>query len=139
SAFFRFANRFAATRQSIPEDYVVTDAVFDEFRSWLDDEGFVFESRAEFLLAELSDEAKGAGYEIGTELTSVERSLESQKDLEFGRHETRLKEELRKEILARYFGETALIRASLAHDAQVKHASRLLAEPGALRDILGRD
>ena len=139
SAFFRFANRFAATRPSIPEDYVVTDAVCDEFRSWLDDEGFVFESRAEWLLAELSDEAQHAGYAIRKELTSVERSLESQKDLEFGRHEARLKEELRKEILARYFGETALIRASLAHDEQVKRAASLLADGTTLRDILGGD
>lgn len=136
SAFFRFANRFAATRQTIPEDFEVTDAVYDEFRAWLGQEGFVFESRTEWLLEELADEAISAGYQIDREVSGLEKSLVSQKNLEFTRHEDRLKEELRKEILARYFGETALIRASLAHDAQVKRASKALSDPTGLKSML---
>lgn len=136
SAYFRFANRFAAERKVIPEDFVVDDAVFAGFRSWLAEEGFAFESRSEWLLDELSAESEKAGYDVRKEVSTFEKTLAAQKDIEFERHKNRLKEELRKEILARYFGETALIRASLAHDAQVKRAAKVIADPAALRETL---
>ncbi|MGA7304236.1 MAG: S41 family peptidase [Rhodothermales bacterium] len=136
SAFFRFANAFAATHTSIPEDFVVTDAILKDFRSWLDADSFTYESRTEALLGQLADEAGAAGYDLKKEVSTVEKSLASQKDLAFGRYQSQLKEELRKEILARYFGETALIRASLAHDVQVKRAVKALSDPTSLRNTL---
>lgn len=136
SAFFRFANAFAATHTSIPEDFVVTDAIFKDFRSWLDADGFTYESRTEALLDRLADEAGSAGYDLKKEVSTLEKSLASQKDLAFGRYQSQLEEELRKEILARFFGETALIRASLAHDVQVKRAAKVLSDRTFLRNTL---
>jgi carboxyl-terminal processing protease len=136
SAFFRFANRFAAERESIPEDFVVDDQTYEVFQTWLEDDGFRFESRTEWLFDELTDEAQSAGYSITSELDHLEDALASQKALEFNRYEDRLKEGLREEILARYFGETALIRASLTHDAQVQRAIETLTDPDAFRNAL---
>ncbi len=137
SAYFRFANHFAATHESIPEDFIVSDQVLADFAEWLEEDGFTFESRAEWLYGELTDEAQVSGYDVRKELASLQKALNSQKAMEFERHESTLKAALREEILARYYGETALIRASLAHDGQVKQAVRTLSDPGAMRDALG--
>ena len=139
STFFRFANYFAAQNSTIPEDFVPSDQTLNEFKAWLLDDGFVFKGRSEWLLDELEEEAEIAEYQLTDQIDELRASIEAEKAGSFQRYEQELTENLRQEILARYYGETAQIRASLAHDHQVLSAVSLLNDPEKVGQILKGD
>ena len=136
SAFFRFANSFAASRESIPEDFVPDDETFGEFQRWLDEDGFEYTGGPEAVLDDLELEVANSGYDLEAEIAELRQSIAEEKAGNVQRHRDVIAEYLRQEILARYYGETAQIRASLVHDPQVKEALEIVSDQGRTRDIL---
>jgi carboxyl-terminal processing protease len=129
AAFFLFANRYAARHPSLPPSFAVDDAVLDAFRAYLDAEDFEYATRAERALDDLEDDLTAAAYgRTDDELDALRAEVEREKEADFERHAPRLKARLRQEILARYHGESDLIRLSLQEDAQLARALALLAD-----------
>lgn len=139
SAFFRFANHFAAQNPMVDEDFVPSGETLRQFRDWLEDDGFVFEGRSEWLLDQLEDESVRAEYHLTGQIEKLRTSIEKEKAGDFQRYTDELRENLRQEILARFHGETAQIRASLGHDDQVLGAIASLGDPAELERILKGD
>jgi carboxyl-terminal processing protease len=69
-------------------------------------------------------------------VTALRRAVAAEKDADFERHAPRLKERLRREILARYLGEPTQIEASFRDDPQLERATGLLADAAAYRAVL---
>ena len=136
SAFFRFANHFAASTADIPADFVPSAETITQFSDWLDDDGFEFKGKSEWMLDQLEEKAESSGYDVADGIEDLRSSIEEEKAGDFERYEPELVENLRQEILARYHGETAQIRASLAHDRQVLAAVELLSDPSRVAEIL---
>ena len=139
AAFFFFANQYAATHASLSSDFVVTDAVLNEFRDWLDAQRFSYRTDAErgvdSLLAGLAD----IGYSDAIdEAESLRDAIRNEKTEDFERYEDRLKDRLYREIIARYYGETAQIRAALARDPEIREAARVLNDPTSYAALLSR-
>ena len=127
AAFFFFANYFAAKHQEIPVDFNVDDEVFASFLQWLEDENFTYRTAAEHSLDELSKNLAKMDYEDSTdELQTLQKAVAQEKARDFERHKPRLQERLRSEILARYYGDSAQVEASLTYDAQYEEAIRIL-------------
>ena len=136
-AFFFFANAYAAENPDISSDFEVDDAVFAAFRSWLDEEEFTYETGAERTSALLAEELEDLQYtSAGNAIASLHRAILEEKNQDFDRHRERLATQLRSEILARYFGQTAQIEASFSHDIQFQAAVQLLFDARAYRAIL---
>ena len=137
AAFFFYANHYAATHPSIDPGFTVTDATLKDFRSWLDSQNFTYRTAAERDLERLADLLAANAY-TGTrdELAQLQKAVQQEKASDFGRHETRLKEKLREEILARYYGRTAQVKASLANDPQFNKATELLRDSRAYGRVL---
>lgn len=137
AAFFFYANHYAATHPSVAPDFTVTDATLKDFRSWLDSQNFTYRTAAERDLERLADLLAANAY-TGTrdELADLQKAVQQEKANDFERHETRLKEELREEILARYYGRTAQVKASLANDPQFNKATELLRDSRAYSRVL---
>lgn len=137
AAFFFYANHYAATHPSVAPDFTVTDATLKDFRSWLDSQNFTYRTAAERDLERLADLLAANAY-TGTrdELADLQKAVQQEKANDFERHETRLKEELREEILARYYGRTAQVKASLANDPQFNKATELLRDSRAYGRVL---
>ena len=72
----------------------------------------------------------------GNAIASLHRAILEEKNQDFDRHRERLATQLRSEILARYFGQTAQIEASFSHDIQFQAAVQLLFDARAYRAIL---
>jgi carboxyl-terminal processing protease len=136
SAFFRFANQFAAENPTVPEDFVPSDETLKLFQAWLSDDGFDFRGRSEWLVDQLEEESGVAEYDLADQIEELRTSIKGEKAGDFKRYETELRENLRQEILARYYGETAQIRASLVHDDQIRASVDLLSNPGKVENIL---
>lgn len=137
AAFFLFANHYAATHAAQGADLTVSDADLRAFRDWLDEEDFAYRTDAEQRLDALSADLDDAGYdETSDELAALRREVQAEKDADFERHAPRLKERLRREILARYVGERAQIEASFRDDGPLARATELLGDAAAYRAVL---
>lgn len=137
AAFFLFANRYAATHEAPSGAFAVTDADLQAFRDWLRAEDFSYRTRAEHALDALAEDLEGAGYdETSDEIAALRAEVAAEKEDDFERHAPRLKERLRREILARYFSESGQIEASFRDDVQLARAVELLADNDAYRAVL---
>ncbi|MDX1439169.1 MAG: S41 family peptidase, partial [Rubricoccaceae bacterium] len=137
AAFFLYANRFAALHEELPAGFAVDDAVLADFRDFLEEEDFTYQTRAERMLDELETDLQEADYESALiDLEDLREEIREEKDLDFERHAPRLRERLRQEILARYVGQSDQIRASLDTDPQLARALEILKNPREYREIL---
>ncbi|MEP0547270.1 MAG: S41 family peptidase [Rhodothermales bacterium] len=140
AAFFLFANRYAATHEAEGDAFSVSDADLRAFHDWLATQDFTYRTRAEQALDGLAENLDGAGYdETADEIEELRRELWEEKELDFERHAPRLKERLRREILARYLGESAQIEASFRDDYQFNRARELLADASSYRGVLSAE
>ncbi|MBX2819404.1 MAG: S41 family peptidase, partial [Rhodothermaceae bacterium] len=137
AAFFFFANHFAATHPEIATDFVVDNAVYDAFKQWLQDENFTYRTGAERAADELAEHLSAMAYdETSDEFETLEKAIAEEKAADFTRHENQLKERIRTEILARYYGDTAQVEASLTHDLQYKEAVTVLLDNKRYKNAL---
>jgi len=137
AAFFLFANEYAATHDLAADGFTVSDGDLMAFHDWLDDEDFSYRTRAEQALDALSNDLDGAGYdETADEIDALRQEVADEKEADFERHAPRLKEQLRRQIVARYLGESEQIEASFRDDYQLGRATEVLADAGAYRDVL---
>ncbi|MCS7082556.1 MAG: S41 family peptidase [Bacteroidetes bacterium] len=136
---FEFANRFAARYRQLPDTFTVSDAVYAEFGSFLRERGFAYETQTERRLSELVEAARAEGFyeALRPGLEALQRALDAEKGRDLLRHAGSLKEELRREILARYYGSSRLIALDLERDPLVDRAIALLRDPQAYRRVLG--
>lgn len=137
AAFFFFANHYASTRASIPADFEVDQTVLADFERWLDEEQFHYRVDAERSLDDLAENLTDIEYGgANDELEALRQAIVEEKQADFDRHRARLAERLRAEILARFHGDSAQIRASLAHDNQFKVATELVRDRNAYNGLL---
>ncbi|NBC16617.1 MAG: hypothetical protein GVY18_04775 [Bacteroidetes bacterium] len=137
AAFFFYANYYAAEHPAIDTTFTVTDAVLDAFQDWLGTQDFDYETAAERDVERLAEKLSAVGYTAADdEMTALREAVRAEKATDFDRHADRLKEKLRSEIVARYFGRTTQVQASLDHDVQVQEALALLTDADAYTDVL---
>lgn len=137
AAFFFFANHFAAEHPSIPADFQVNDEIYTAFRSWLDTQDFTYRTRAEMAAEQLAQNLSAIGYEdVDDEMQDLQQAVREEKANDFERHRQRLMEQLRFQILARFYGDSAQIEASLAVDPQYARAIDVLEDSNQYRALL---
>ncbi len=137
AAFFFFANHFAATTTSIPKEFEVDTQLYAAFKTWLTQQQFEYKTAAEYSADELAANLSSIGYEAaGDEAAALQKAIQAEKAADFDRHRPRLAELLRAEILARYYGDSAQVEASLSEDPQYREALRILGDTSAYRQLL---
>lgn len=138
AAFFFFANHYAATHNELDRDFSVSGELLDQFQSWLDSRDFTYRTDAERAVESLEGNLTSNGYgSTKDEVAALKTAVLAEKQSDFDRYAPELKEHLRAEILARYYGESAQIEASFAHDKQILAASDLLQRRTEYASILG--
>lgn len=136
--FFKFANRFAAEKKTIPERFEVTEEILKDFEAFLRDKKFTYQSEAELKLRELKEVAEKSNYSKQF-LESVERlstQIEAEKNLAFQRHKREIQEALKAEILGRMRGEKARIEGTMHEDRQLMTTVALLKNPKVYEQLL---
>ena len=137
AAFFFYANHFAAEHPELTHPFTVTDAIYADFRTWLEQQDFAYSTDAERAVEALEEDLAKNGYgSTGDEVNALRIAVAEEKNADFDRHAIDLKERLRSEILARYYGESAQIAASFRHDRQILDAVSLLKDTSDYRAVL---
>ncbi|ABC43826.1 S41 family peptidase [Salinibacter ruber] len=136
-AFFRYANHYAATHDTLAADFSVDESDLGAFRTWLDREDVAYSLRAERTLDSLRAQAEAHNYEgLRDETAALDAALDEAKAAAFDRHAPALMRHLRREILARYVSASRRIEALLPADGQVTAATDLLQTPDRYERLL---
>ena len=137
AAIFLYANHFAATNPEVAPDFKVTDEIYDAFAVWLDTQDFTYRTNSERIAEDLANQLVANGYDdTSDEMAILKQAIAEEKEEDFDRYKTSIKENLRAEILARYYGETAQIEAFIPNDLQLMAGLNLIKEPATYQGHL---
>jgi len=138
---FDFANRYAATHDSVaaPEDFVITDTIFNEFKAFIDPAKFKYDRTCELILEQLEKASKTEGYlndEVQAQLDTLKVMLKHDLNHDLDLNRSTISEYLASEILQRYYFERGTIIEALKHDHELDSAAAVLQNPRRFKEIL---
>lgn len=138
---FDFANKYAATHPTVPapEEFVVTDTIFDEFKRFIDPSKFKYDRQCELILEELEKASKTEGYlndQVQAQLDSLKVTLKHDLNHDLDLNRKTISEYLASEILQRYYYDRGAIIEALKHDADLDTVARIFNAPGRYASIL---
>ena len=138
--FFDFANYYRHRHKTLPEpsEFVVSDKLFNEFKTFLDGKDTDYKTQTEFLLEALTRAAKEENYfdAIKGELELVRKQLSHDKDTDMDKHKIEIKEVLGLEIVSRYYFQKGATEFALRSDSEVQKAIDVLKDLEKYRRIL---
>lgn len=127
---FDFATQFYQKTSSIskPEEFVISDTIYNAFKKFLNEKDFDYKTRTEEALKDLVDNAKKERYYDSAvedfKLLKEKLSHDKSKDLETYRQE--ISEMLTEEIVTRYYFQKGKISSSFKYDTELKKAIEIL-------------
>ncbi|MDX1618231.1 MAG: S41 family peptidase [Balneolaceae bacterium] len=137
SHFFFFANQYVAGHQTFEVDET-TDEVFSQFREYLRDKNFSYETRSEQYLNKIEERFASIDMEQGYEqsLANLEEAIEQEKEEDFRKQKEELKRILYLELVSRYRGKSGQYKASVRFDPMVEKAADVIYNAGKYDEIL---
>lgn len=136
---FDFATRFAYNHASIaqPEDFTMTDEMYDEFKAYLKETDFEYESETEKALDELVATAKSEKYYgmAESEFDALKKRVGHDLDKDLDEFQKEIKEMLTDEIVSRYYYQKGAIKASIQTDKGIDQAKEVLASPSEFSSV----
>jgi carboxyl-terminal processing protease len=135
SAFFRYANHYAATHDTLAAGFSVGDVEVGAFRDWLARANVQYPTRAERMLDSVRARTNG-GARVKATASKLVEALEAARKTAFERHAPALRRHLAREILARYVPARRQTALLLPADIQATAAVELLQEPDRYERLL---
>jgi len=137
AAFFFYANHFVASRDTLPPNFAVTDAILDDFRRWLAEKEIQYPTDAERAVAALQNRFgdRNAGA-LRDEINALRAAVRAEKKETFQQDAPALKRHLQREIVARFADQAAVTETLLPRDTQVAAAVELLRSDSAYEQHL---
>lgn len=141
---FDYATFFQRNHDSIPapEDFLVTDDMYDDFLDFIARKDFSYETRSEKLLNQLEEAAGQEKYydAIAPASEEMREMIGRQKDRDLITFKGEIGQLLREEIVSRYYYQKGKVLVSLASDPDVERALEVLNDEQQYRNILaGKD
>jgi carboxyl-terminal processing protease len=138
---FNFANRYYVNHPTIaaPEDFEITDTIFNEFKAFIDPKTFQYDRTCELILKQLEDAAKSEGYldtTVQAQLDSLKVTLKHDLNHDLDQHRKTISQYLAGDILQRYYYDRGSIIETLKHDADLDSAATVLNAPERYHSIL---
>lgn len=140
--FFRFAVNYTTEHKDVPKGWRADDAVVAEFRSYLADQKFDYETVAQVEMDHLNKLADSEKFDTQTlsALKQLSGRLEAEKDKDFERHRDEIAYWIEREVASKLYGTEGLYETMLRSDTQVQAAVDLLKDPEAYaRTLRGKE
>ncbi len=138
---FDYAVKYASQHPTIPapEDFTITDEIFNDFKAFIDPEKFQYDKVCETSFASLKKTAETEGYlndETKAEFDRLEKLLKHDlnKDLDLNR--SQLEKILSKEIIKGYYYQRGQMIYALKQDKYTQCASDMFNKAGEYERIL---
>ena len=138
--YFDFATEYYHRHKEIApvSEFSIDDALFSEFKTWLDTKDFDYSTDSEKVLEKLKEVAEEDKYfsRIKEEFAALESQLKHNKAKDLEEFQKEIKDLLRGEIISRYYYQNGRIEAMLEDDGDVKKALEILADGTEYNRIL---
>lgn len=138
--FFDFGNEYESKVEVIssPKDFVLNDQVYEDFKAWLADKTFTYESPLEKQIRELRIVAEQTETidRIAPQLESLEAAAKHNRNEDLDRSKEEIMYLLKEEFVTRFFFEQGRIEASYQFDADVDKAIEVLTNQELYRKTL---
>jgi len=135
---FDYATKFSNENESIasPEEFVISDQIYDDFKIFVKDKDFHYESRSQDEFEELMKVAKREKYfQIAEEeFNALKEKLEPNLEKDLTQFKEEIKELLEDEIVSRFYYQKGAIRAAIHDDKGIKMAVEKLNSSTAYND-----
>ena len=137
---FNYVNQFVKSHPSIaaPSEFVVTDAIYDDFVAYLKDKDYSYSTGTEQALKDLREVAKEENYidALAAQIATLEEQLKKDKEGDLVKHRDEISEMLKAEILVRYYYAEGRLQGSLVNDPDVLKAVEVLKDKELYRKTL---
>ena len=138
---FDYAVKYASEHPTIPkpEDFTITDEIFNDFKSFVDPEKFQYDKVCETSFASLKKTAETEGYlndETKAEFDRLEKLLKHDLDKDLDLNRSQLEKLLSKEIIKGYYYQRGQMIYALKQDKCTQSASEMFNKPGEYERIL---
>lgn len=140
---FDFATEYKLKNISIAlaETFYLTDQDYSNFVEFIKSKKFIYQTETENKLNMIKESAEKEGFwqSIQTSYLQLKNDLIINEEKELFSNKEKIKQELEKEILYRYYGQRGRYVALLRNDADVKKAVEILLDSSTYNRILFKD
>lgn len=137
---FNFTNEFVLNHPKIssPEDFVITDEEFNNFKDYVTKQDFDYQTETETLIKRLNKSAEREGYlkPIKPLLDSLDRDVKKEKLHDIDKNRKQIEELIRIEIVTRYYYQRGKVIAALLNDPDLAEAVKVLNDHSMYHSIL---
>ena len=137
---FDFANKYRAEHDSIvePEDFVVDDALYTDFCSYIKDKDYKYTTETEEYMKDLKDAAEDENLwkAIEKSFAEMEKAVAQDKEKDLETYRDEIAKYIANEIVVRYYYQKGRIRHSLQFDPEIKVAKEVLLDSDRYKRIL---
>ena len=140
---FNFANQYRRNNESIDDakSFVISDDVYNQFKQYLNDKEYEYETKTEKAIKKLEKEAEGEKYitELQDQLEVLSSKMDESKNNDIERFKSEISELLEMEIVTRYFYQKGKIETTIKHDEEIAKAIDVLENMELYNAILSGD
>ena len=139
SVFFEFATQYSTRNPGLAMEFEVTDAIMDEFRTFIQDEkNFKYSIPGKTSLTEFREIVQQEKYDgdVMTLIDTVEKTLMDKRNDDFENSRETIARVLKREISAAQFGSAQRTIASRQWDVQLQKAIEVIKDPVQYAAIL---
>jgi len=140
SMFFDFSIKYTNEHPELKPDFQVTDQMLVEFKQFMKDKDFKYKGELEREFDNFKDMVDEAGKsdKFTADFADIDRLIQAEKENEFGESIDYIKKGIKRDILTRMYGESAVYeQIVLKTDPYVKKAVEILGSPKEYTSILG--
>ncbi len=140
SMVFDFATIYRAENESIPapEDFKITDDLYEDFTQYVINNDFNYSSETEDILEALKATAKKERYLelIDAEIEKLSEMLKHDIERDLNQFKDEISDLLQSEIISRYYYQKGAIKIALKEDPAILKAKEILNDPTRYNSIL---
>lgn len=139
SMFFDFAIEYITKNPTVKLDFVVTDEIVDDFKTFVYDKDFDYKTSlqiaSENLQKEIDDEENSELFE--STMANLEKLIDSQKDSDFDESIEYIKKTIKREIVSAIAGERGVYEeVILKTDKTIQRAVEIMTSPNEYSQML---
>ncbi len=130
---FDFATKFASENARItsPQDFEISDSIFNDFKNFIDPEKFEYDKACESVMKVLKETAQREGYmndETKKQIEILESMLKHDLNRDLDTNRDEISRILANEIISRYYFQKGRIIEELRHDVTLDKAVEILSD-----------
>ena len=139
--FFDYATEYRFLHDSISEKMIFSDEDFENFKIYISDKEYIYQTETEKKLEQLKEKASEEKYfsDIEKEYDILSLKIQENKNDDLAKNKEQIREILTNEIVSRYYYQRGRIIAALNFDIEVEKAIEILQDTQLYNQILNNE